>query len=197
MLAVARRRAAAEKVAGVAFIEADAQTRAIDRGTFDAVFSRFGVMFFADPVAAFANLRTALRPGGRLTFLCWRKPADNPCLMAPYRAAVDLFPVPPEKTDPLAPGPFAFADPERVEDILGRAGFAAVALTPHDQPIGGHTPDRALHLALHIGPLARLLREQPSVTAQVTEAVRNVLAAHTRPDGVYLGSGTWVVTARA
>lgn len=196
MLAVARRRAAAEGVTGVEFVEADAQTHAFDKGAFDAIFSRFGVMFFADPVAAFANLRTALRPGGWLAFLCWRKPSDNPCLMAPYRAAVDLFPVPPEKADPLAPGPFAFADAERIEGILVDAGFTDVTLVPHDQLVGGHPLDRALHLALNIGPLSRLLREQPSVMPQVTGAVRAVLAAHDGPEGVRLGSGTWVVTAR-
>lgn len=196
MLAVARQRAAAQGVAGVDFVEADAQTHAFAEGAYDAVFSRFGVMFFADPVAAFANLCRALRAGGRLAFLCWRDPADNPFMTAPLEAALHLFPEPPPPADPLAPGPFAFADPARVEGILKDAGFAAIALAPLDLPAGGHPLDRALHLALSVGPLSRLLREQPDLREQAREAVRAALAAHDGPDGVRLRTATWLVSAR-
>lgn len=196
MLAVARHRAGQEEATSVAFAEADAQTHGFAAGAYDAVFSRFGVMFFADPVAAFANLRGALRDGGRLTFLCWRAPDDNPFMMVPLEAALHLFREPPPPADPFAPGPFAFADPARVERILREAGFGAIDIAPLDIPAGGHRVERALHLAMNIGPLPRLLREQPEVTEAATEAVRAALAAHDGPEGVRLRAATWLVRAR-
>jgi len=195
LLDVARRRGAG--VTGVSFLEADAQTHPFAAGSFDAIFSRFGVMFFADPPAAFANLRRALKPGGRLAFVCWRRPDENPFMTAPMVAALALVPTPPPPPEPGAPGPFAFADPERVRGILDAAGFTDVTLTPHEQKIGGNDLDTALGLALKVGPLGALLRENPDQQAKVIEAVRGVLAAHDGPDGVTLDSASWIVTARA
>jgi SAM-dependent methyltransferase len=194
LLDVARRRGAG--VPGVAFIEADAQTFAFEVARFDGVFSRFGVMFFADPPAAFANLRRALRPGGRLAFVCWRRPDENPIMTLPMQAALKHLP-PPEPTDPTAPGPFAFADPDRVRTILGQAGFADVALTPYGAPVGGGDLNATLGLALRVGPLGRMLRENPDKREAVIADVRAALAAHEGPDGVKLDSATWIVTARA
>jgi len=125
MLEVARGRAVAVASDRVEFLEVDAQTGDLGRGRFDAVYSRFGVMFFGDPAAAFANIRAALKAGGRMAFVCWRPMAENPLMRAPMQAAAPLLP-PMPPPDPLAPGPFAFADPERVRRILTEAGFSGV-----------------------------------------------------------------------
>ncbi|HWA62483.1 MAG TPA: methyltransferase domain-containing protein, partial [Caulobacteraceae bacterium] len=116
MLEVARRRAAEAGLAQARFQVGDAQVWPFEPGTYDALFSRFGVMFFADPTAAFSNLRRALKPDGRMTFLCWRTVADNPIMTVPGAAAAKLFPAEPPASppDPNAPGPFAFADGERL-----------------------------------------------------------------------------------
>jgi SAM-dependent methyltransferase len=195
LLDVARRRA--QGAAGVTFLEADAQAHAFPPASFDAVFSRFGVMFFADPAAAFTNLRRALKPGGRLAFVCWRRPDENPFMTAPMIAALQHVPAPPPPPDPTAPGPFAFADPERVRGILAAGGFTDIALTPHDEKIGRNDLDTALALALKVGPLGALLRENPDQRDNVISAVRAVLAAHDGPDGVTLDSASWIVTAHA
>ena len=195
MLSVARARSAGRPQVRV--LEADAQTYPFDPGSFDALHSRFGVMFFDDPTAAFANLRKALKPGGRLAFLCWRTPAENPIMTLPMAAAAKHLP-PPEPTTPGAPGPFAFADAERVRAILASAGFADVDLAPQDMPAGGNALDAALDLALRVGPLGRMLREHPEADRDAAVAdVRAALAAHARPDGrVFMDSATWIVTAR-
>ena len=137
MLSLARTPAEhrAEPGAAIEFVEADAQTHAIQRDSFDAVFSRFGVMFFEDPVAAFSNIRTALRPNGRLGFCCWQPRAVNPFMTVPAQAALELLPPPPEMP-PRAPGPFAFAEPDYIHSILSRSGFSDISITPlsrHDK----------------------------------------------------------------
>lgn len=195
MLGIARGRAAGRP--NVRFEHADAQTQAFEAAAFDALHSRFGVMFFDDPTAAFANLRRALKPDGRLSFLCWRTPAENPVMTAPMAAAQPYLP-PAEPPVPGAPGPFAFADPERVRAILGGAGFADIAIKPQDMPAGGNTLEETLALSMRIGPLGRMLRENPQVDAETVVAdVRKVLEAHLDAQGrVFMGSATWIVTAR-
>jgi len=195
MLAIARGRIAGRPQ--VRFEHADAQTHTFEAAAFDALHSRFGVMFFEDPSAAFANLRRALKPGGRLAFLCWRTPAENPVMTAPMAAAQPYLP-PAEPPVPGAPGPFAFADPERVRSILASAGFVDVEIKPQDMPAGGNTLDETLALSMRIGPLGRMLRENPQVDAKAVVAdVRKVLAAHLDAQGrVFMGSATWIVTAR-
>jgi SAM-dependent methyltransferase len=182
--------------ANVSFIEADAQTHAFALASFDAVFSRFGVMFFAEPAAAFANLRRALKPGGRLAFICWRTPAESPIMTLPAQAAAPhLPPLPPPEPD--APGPFAFADPDRVRRILAEAGLEAVEITPHDELIGSGDLETSLRLARNIGPLSRILRENPHLADKAMAAVRDALAPHEGPDGVKLNAAVWIVRARA
>lgn len=195
MLAVARRRAAS--AANAAFLEADAQTHPFPPGAADAIFSRFGVMFFEDPSAAFANIRAALKPGGRLGFVCWRPFPLNEWMLVPLQAALALVPAPPPPPDPFAPGPFAFADADRVRGILEGAGFSEIAIEPHDARIGGNPLDEAVDLALRVGPLGMLLRENPDRKEAVIAAVREALRPHEGPDGVMLNSATWIVTARA
>ncbi len=193
MLDVARRRPAANL--RVDFRQLDAQTDDIGRGVFDAAFSRFGVMFFSDPAAAFAHIRAALKPGGRLVFVCWRSLGENPWMQAPLQAALPFMPpvAPPE---PTAPGPFAFADASRVRSILARAGFAAVRIDPFDARIGSGDLEQSLKLALRVGPLGRALREHPELSGKVTGAVRDLLSKYLTPGGVLMPAAVWIVRAQ-
>ncbi|HYE47822.1 MAG TPA: methyltransferase domain-containing protein [Caulobacter sp.] len=193
MLEVAERRLAGVGQAEVR--EADAQVADLGAGTWDAVFSRFGVMFFADPAAAFANLARALRPGGRVAFVCWRPLTENSWMTIPLGAALTVVP-PQPPSDPLAPGPFAFADPDRVRGILSGAGFEGVEIVPHDQKIGARTLEDALVLAQKVGPSALLLRENPDAREAIVAAQREALTPLATPEGVLFDSATWIVTAR-
>ncbi|GAB4353573.1 MAG: methyltransferase domain-containing protein [Immundisolibacter sp.] len=198
ILRVARQRHGT--VANLDFLQADAGDRDFGTARFDLLFSRFGVMFFADPVAAFGNLHRSLKPTGRLVFMCWRALDENPWIAAPTQAAIAALgeayrPAPP--ADPHAPGPFAFADADHVRDILRHAGFTAVAIDPLDEPL--HLGD--LHTALdylkNMGPISQAL---PKVDADQRHAVdlamRNALDRY-RVDGeVRAPSATWIVTAR-
>lgn len=195
MLEIARRRAAAAQLSQVQFLEADAQTHPFDAGTLDAVFSRFGVMFFADPRAAFVNIRRALRPSGRLAFICWRSMAENPWMRpAPGNVFADVpTPPPPE---PGAPGPFAFADSEHVRGILADAAFADIAITPHDAQLGANDLEDTIKLSLGVGPLGALLRERPEKRDAVVVELRKAFTARLRDGKVVQDGAAWVVTAR-
>jgi SAM-dependent methyltransferase len=189
MLAVARERAAG---ADVTFVEADAAMHRFDR--FDVVFSRFGVMFFSDPVAAFANLRTT---GGRTAFVCWRALADNPWATVPLAAAGDLVPAEPP-ADPHKPGPFAFGDRDRVADVLARSGWSDVAIEPHDSTVAlGATLAEAVAYVMVIGPLARRSGElDREIRAKIRERVERDLATRLSPSGIVLPAAVWLVSAR-
>jgi SAM-dependent methyltransferase len=193
LLALARSRAAAAGSAA-RFVAGDAQFLALEPGR-DAVCSRFGVMFFADPVTAFENLARALRPGGRLTFVCWRRLEENPWMTVPLAAAMAVGLPQPAATPPDAPGPYAFADRDRVAGILAAAGFAQVAIAAHDMAIGGSDLEGSLEIALNIGPLARMLREQPSYQAAVIPAVREALTQFLVEGTLRAPSATWIVSA--
>ena len=196
MLGVARGRPVPAGAATPRFAEADAQTADLGRGVYDAVFSRFGVMFFADPAAAFANIRAALAAGGRMTFVCWRPMAENLWMRLPLEAALPLLPpLPPP--DPTAPGPFAFADPDRVRGILTQAGFTDIAIQPFDARIGGGGLDETVAMTFRIGPLGAALREYQDAAPKVAEAVRQAVAAYETADGVLMPAAVWVVSARA
>jgi len=153
-------------------------------------------MFFGDPEAAFGNIAAALRPGGRLVFVCWRTPEENPWMMVPLQAAAGLLPAP-AAADPLAPGPFAFADKGRIEAILRGAGLGGIAITPFDTAIGGFSLQDAVKLALRVGPLGAALRDAPDLGPALKERVAAALSAYATAEGVMLGSGTWIVEARA
>jgi len=178
----------------------DAQTATFEGAGFDVLFSRFGVMFFADPVAAFTNLRRALRREGRLAFVCWQPRDKNPWMLAPAIAAAQhvAFPAPPA---PHAPGPFAFGDATHVRGILERAGFVDVAHEAVNGPmrLAGDSVDEALELCLQIGPVGAALREaRPSdeQRARVIGAVRKVIESFETPRGIEAEAGAWIVTAR-
>ncbi len=196
MLEVARRRGGEAGMANVSFLAADAQTQAFPPGGFDLAFSRFGVMFFDDPTAAFRNIAAALRQDGRLAFVCWRPLAENPWMGAPMQAALSLLPPMPPPADPTAPGPFAFADPERLRGILAAAGLVEIDIAPHDQMIGGNDLDETVAMSLRVGPLGAVLRENPELKDDVVGAIREALARHVTPQGVMLASATWIVTAK-
>jgi SAM-dependent methyltransferase len=198
-------RAEADTPAGspVAFRLADAATAALPPAGFDLLFSRFGVMFFDDPAAAFAHMRAALQPGGRLAFACWRTPAENDWVRLPMAAIRDL--VAPPAADPLAPWPFAFADPARIEAILSAAGFGDIAVAPFDAtiPYGeGATRDAAiddaLNLALAVGPLSRALAGQgDDICDKAAAAVRAAFAQQPGETSILIDGAAWIVTARA
>jgi SAM-dependent methyltransferase len=190
------------QVAGVAarFELADAQTYTFEPARFDVLFSRFGVMFFVDPGTAFTNLRAALRPGGRLGFACWQALPDNPWMAVPMMAAAQHVTLP-QPPAPGAPGPFAFADPDRVRAILEGAGFRDVRLADHRTTltVGGAGPlDRAVDFLLQMGPTAALLRgADDTLRARVAGAVREALAPHHTPEGVRMSAAAWLVTGHA
>ncbi len=197
MLVRARQRTPAE--APVTFIDADATIYPFKAASADLLVSRFGVMFFAEPARAFATMRTALKPGGRMVFVCWRAPKFNPFFMAPLMAAYKHVPKLPVVA-PDDPGPFAFQSEERVQRILSEAGFADVTMTPHDMTLDlarGQGLEAAVQASLEIGPAHRALMDQPeaSRTAAIAE-IRATLAAAQVGQTVPLGASIWVVGAR-
>jgi SAM-dependent methyltransferase len=198
MLALARERAVAAGLPDVRFEQADAQVHAFAPASVDVVYSRFGVMFFADPVAAFANLRRALRPGGRLVFVCWQELPVNPWALVPLGAVAEVIPLPPPPAAG-APGPFSMGDRGRVQRILEGAGFVDVRLDPHEATIAGaSTLDDAAEFMLQMGPAAAALREapDPALRPRVAEAVRAALAPYMTAEGLRMRGAVWIVTAR-
>jgi SAM-dependent methyltransferase len=194
MLDVARHRPAPDTAARPQFREVDAQSGDLGHAVFDAAFSRFGVMFFGDPVAAFSNIRRALKSRGRLGFVCWRPLEENAWMLAPLNAARPFLPAP-AAADPLAPGPFALADANRVQSILQDAGFASVAIGRFDTLIGSGDVESTLALTLKVGPLGAALRENPHLKDKVADAVRDALTRYVTPAGVMMPAAVWIVLA--
>ena len=198
LLKIAREAAEAASVANVRFAEADAQVEALPHEVFDVLYSRFGVMFFDDPVAAFVNLRTALKPQGRLAFCCWRPPAENIWLSLPMRAVAHLLP-PMPPADPDAPGPFAFADPERVSTILDDAGFADVVIEKFDVATGGDNLEDSVFAAMRMGQVGAALREagggSDALKTEVAAALGQALLPYVVDGVVKLPAAAWIVSA--
>lgn len=164
----------------------------------ELMISRFGVMFFGDPVAAFANLRTGLVPGGRIRFACWRPINQNPWLQIPLHAVYEHVPRL-EKPDPEEPGPFSFADTARVTRILTAAGFTAPSFTPLDVQLdvaaGGTFEDAVVH-ASEMGPARRALADQPdAIRAAALKSIERALTPYASPTGVNLPGAIWLVAA--
>jgi SAM-dependent methyltransferase len=197
---LARARELAPKGAPVDFALADATVYPFDPGSFDLLVSRFGVMFFAEPAVSFANLRRALRPAGRVAFACWREPRENPWMMSPLQAIYQHVPkLPPQ--GPEDPGPFAFASEERVNRILGEAGYKRIEMEPvalsFDIAIGRGL-DAAVQAAMQIGPGSRALDGHPPETrAAAAKSVREMLTPYLRGQSVALPGSIWIVTAGA
>lgn len=199
LLRLAEQRRISEGIHNAEFELADAQTCTFDAARYDLAMSRFGLMFFSDPVAAFRNIGAALRPGGRLVFACWAGPEHNPWFTLPERIAVArLGPVP--ASDPVAPGPMAFRDVARVCRILQEAGLSDVQgdLQRLDLHHPGGVP-AVLQLALHVGPTARLLREKNGSDedrASISGTLDQMLQGFASADGIRIPAGVIFYSAR-
>lgn len=179
------------------YILADCSVDALP-GPFDAAYSRFGVMFFPDPVAAFAHIRTAMRPGGRLAFVCWGPLSQNTWATEPMLAVAHFMEKAPEPMDPNVPGPFAFSQPERATSILTQAGWRDARAVAWTGPYTiAETPEAAAALLVKIGPLSRILREQPKLLPHVQDALLNQFKRRERQTPVQFTASTWIVTAHA
>jgi SAM-dependent methyltransferase len=197
MLAVARSRGGLANCAHLTFHEGDASEAALPANT-DLLFSRFGIMFFSQPTPAFGHMRKSLRAGGRCVFVCWRAPRDNPWAMTPLSAARAAMNITPAPADPNAPGPFAFADEERLRAILSGAGFGEIDVQRFDAAIAlGATPRTAAEKLVQVGPVSRLVREVGAEhLPAIRDAVERALVPLAAPDGhVSLSGSTWIVSA--
>lgn len=196
-----RRDAAAAGLANVRFVAADVQTYRYER-EFDFCFSRFGMMFFASPVAAMRNVRSALVPGATLMFITWRALDDNPWVAIPKAVALRFLPPPGDNARTCGPGPFSMADPDVVRAQLAAAGFTDVAFERVDGPVMvGRDVDQALDLQMTIGPAGEIVREAGALAEkrrdEIEAALRDELAGHTGDDGrVWMQSSSWTITAR-
>jgi SAM-dependent methyltransferase len=196
LLEAARTKAAASELASATFVQADAQTHAFHLESFDAVISRFGVMFFDDPEAAFANIRRAARRGAKLTFAAWRSPAENPFMTTAARAAAPILTS--LKTPAAdAPGQFAFADGERVRRILGVSGWTNINLRAVDIPTTMSAQNLQAYIT-RLGPVGLALRDADEPTRlRVTEAVNAAFAPYVSDGAARFTIAGWLVTARA
>lgn len=200
---IGRARALTPQDTPAMFQVADASIAELPENAFEILFSRFGVMFFDDPTGAFAHMRRALRPGGRVAFVCWRRAAENNWVRLPMGAIKGILP-PSAPPDPEAPGPFSFGDRGRVSCILTAAGFTDIAITPFDASVpfgaGGTRDDAiddAVKMTLEVGPLSRAFADQPDdIRARVSAAVRAAFAGLPGERSVMIDGAAWIVTAR-
>ncbi|HSD09390.1 MAG TPA: methyltransferase domain-containing protein [Candidatus Binatia bacterium] len=199
MLDRALESARAAEIANVAFWNADAQMHPLPPAAFDLVYSRFGVMFFVDPAKAFTNLGRALRPGGRVCFVCWQALERNPWMAVPMAAAAREITLP-SRPGPEAPGPFSFADPDRVRRILVEAGLTDVTLEGCETMLGiGGTGalNDGVEFLVEMGPIGAALRDAgASFRPRVVEAVKQAIAPFHGPQGLRMPSAVWLVHAR-
>lgn len=195
MIAAARARAEREG-APASFVCADAQVYAFPARSFDMIISRFGVMFFADPVQAFANLRRAARDGATLRFVCWRSAEENPFMTTAERAAAPLLPELPARL-PDAPGPFALADEGRLARILEESGWSAIDIQLIDVPCSLSEKDLDRYLS-RFGPVGLALREADEPTrTRVVETVRAAFDPWVHGEDVRYTAACWMVGAAA
>jgi len=200
MLALARQRIAAAGVRNVDVVQADAQSHVFAENAFDLLVSRFGVMFFADPTAAFTNLRRPLRPGGRLAFVCWGPLADNPFFLLPLQIATNFL-GPFEPTPPRSPGPMAFSEPDYVADFLTGAGWSEVRIEDRQPPLlGSATPQEQAAFSIEMGQVSRLIAERQPDAASVDSLrceLTKELATYATETGIEFPSRLYYVTACA
>lgn len=193
LLGVARQRAQPPGP-NATFVLGDAQTHAFEAGRFDAIVSRFGVMFFEDPVRAFVNLRLAARAGAHLAFVAWRSPSENPFMTVAERVAAPLLPnLPVRRSD--EPGQFAFADRGRVHEILTQSGWANVRIRPVDVPCTFPASELETYFT-RLGPVGRQLVDADSeVRAELVERIGNGFASYVEGARVRFTAACWLVTA--
>jgi SAM-dependent methyltransferase len=196
MLAMATTRAGAAGLENVRFERGDAQVHVLPSAGFDAVVSRFGVMFFDDPHAAFANLARSLRSGGRVVFACWQELLANEWLMVPASAALAYVPMP-DLGEPGGPGPFSLAEPERVRSLLEGVGLAEVSVDDFrcPMPMGATVKDTVAFMQGTDMAATLMADVSEDVAAAAWEAVRVALAPYAGRHGVVLGGAAWIVTA--
>lgn len=197
-LALARERAVASGLDGVSFIEADAQVHPFEPGAFDAVISRFGTMFFDDPVAAFANLRRALRRGGRLAVVAWQGPFESEWTAVAVKVAIAHFGHPPDLGAPGGPGPFAFADGDRFKSVVTEAGFRDMTLAAITRPmLMGSDVEDVVGMVVATPQSQGLFADQPEAKVRAAVAgLRDAFAPYARPEGVVMQGTAWLLTAR-
>jgi SAM-dependent methyltransferase len=200
MLARGHQRAARLGAGNVEFLHADAQVHDFGEACFDAAYSRFGVMFFTDPVAAFANVRRALRPGGALSFVCWQGVFENEWMLIPGAAVAAVTGSLPQMPAPDEPGPFSLADPGRVRAVLGAAGFGSSVITPHSDHVAiseDRIPEAAL-ASVRAGAVRQALREADDQTRQrALTAIETALRGRLRDGEVRLSRGVLLITGSA
>jgi ubiquinone/menaquinone biosynthesis C-methylase UbiE len=195
MISAAQARAERED-STASFIRADAQTHALQPASFDRIMSRFGVMFFDNPVLAFANLRRAAKDGAELRCIAWRSAADNPFMTTAERTAAPLLPNLPGRR-PGAPGQFSFADRQRVSSILEQSGWAEIDIRPLD--VDCNLPEKELvGYFTQLGPVGLILQEANERTrTQVIETVRSAFDPYVHGTEVRYTAACWMVSARA
>ena len=199
MLDEARRRADGAGLANLSFVVADAGAHQFEPRHYEAAFSRMGIMFFAEPVAGFTNLRRALRPGGRLGFVCWRAAAENSWVTEPGQAVAEVL-GPPAPMDPDAPGPFSLASADRISSTLTEAGLVDIDITAHDLPlsIGTGTTDELVRYYMDLLPGAAIPdNADVHVIDRVKAALGTMVERRRTPDGITMGGAAWLVSARA
>ena len=198
-LELARERAAAAGLEAVDFIEADAQVHSFEPGAFDAVISRFGTMFFGDPVAAFANLRHALRPGGRLAVVAWQGPFESEWTTVAVNVAIAHFGRPPDLGVPGGPGPFAFADGDRFKSVVTACGFRDVTLDAIARPmLMGSDVEDVVGMVAATPQSKGLFAGQPAAKVEAAIAgLRDAFAPYARGEGVVMNGTAWLLTARS
>jgi ubiquinone/menaquinone biosynthesis C-methylase UbiE len=195
-----RQDARAAGLANLCFVAADVQTYHF-QPEFDFCFSRFGMMFFSNPVAAMRNIRSALKPGGRLMFITWRALADNPFMAIPKQIVLQCLPPPGENAQTCGPGPFSMANPEVVTAQLRAAGFEDARFERIDGPVMiGATVEQAMDFQLALGPAGEIFREAGVQAEQrrqeIEDALRAELSRHLQSGKVYMQSSSWAITAR-
>jgi len=198
LLERAREHASEAGVDNVELLHADVQSSDIGRASFDGAFSRFGVMFFADPVTAFANVHNALKPGAVLSFACWQPVTSNEWMLIPAMAAVSVLGVMPEMPAPDAPGPFSLSDPDRTRKLLESGGF-------HDVDISGHSDMMRMSedaipwwvdSALKVGVAQRMLEDKDSETVErVRAAIDRDLRSRVQDGELALSRSAFLVRA--
>ena len=195
MIAAARARAEQERTPAM-FIQDDAQTHAFEPASFDAIVSRFGVMFFEDSVRAFANLRHAARGGAQLLLIVWRSAEENPFMTTAEHAAAPLLPAMPARK-PDEPGQFAFADEHRVSRILEQSGWADIDIQPIDVACSFPEPALIPYLT-RLGPLGRIFDQlEEKLREQVVATVRRAFDPYVHGNEVRFVAACWVVRSRA
>ncbi|MBW2391287.1 MAG: methyltransferase domain-containing protein [Deltaproteobacteria bacterium] len=198
LLDAAEARRARLNVSNVEFINADAQIHKFSGASFDLIFSRFGVMFFAEPEEAFRNLHAALRPGGRVAFACWQKMELNPWMTLAVAAVAQHVELP-APSPPGTPGPFSLADSERTVGILERAGFVDVRCEPFEAQVDiavGTTLDETIGFVSQMGPAGALLKDaSPELRQAAEQSIREALFPHEKDGRIELGAAIWIVEA--